>query len=76
MARKFSDVESDAMQLPPRERALLIERLLSTLDPGEDVDAEELWLKEAERRYQQYRAGGMASKPAAQAFEDANKRLK
>ena len=76
MVRKFSEVESDAMQLPPRERALLIERLLSTLDPGEDVDAEELWLKEAERRYQQYRAGGMASKPAEQVFEDANKRLK
>ncbi|MEK7806591.1 MAG: addiction module protein, partial [Chloroflexota bacterium] len=70
MARKFSDVESDAMQLPPRERALLIERLLATLDSGEDVDAEELWLQEAERRYQKYRAGGIESKPAAQAFED------
>lgn len=76
MARKFNEVESDAMQLSPQERALLVERLLNTLDPGEDVDSEELWLQEAERRFQKYRAGGMASKPAAQVFEDANKRLK
>jgi putative addiction module component (TIGR02574 family) len=75
MARKFKEVESDAMQLSPRERALLVERLLTTLDPGEDVDAEELWLQEAERRYQGYRAGGIGSKPAEQVFEDANKRL-
>jgi putative addiction module component (TIGR02574 family) len=76
VARKFNKVESDAMQLSPRERAFLIELLLATLDPGEDVDAEELWLQEAERRYQEYRAGGIASKPATQVFEDANKRLK
>ncbi len=76
MARKFNEVESDAMQLSQQERALLVERLLATLDPGEDVDAEDLRLQEAERRYQEYRAGGIASKPAEQVFEDAKKRLK
>jgi putative addiction module component (TIGR02574 family) len=76
VARKFNEVENDAMELSRRERALLVERLLVTLDSGEDVDVEELWLKEAERRYQEYRAGGIASKPAEQVFEDANKRLK
>ncbi len=76
MARKFSEVEYDAMQLSSRERALLIARLLATLDPGEDVDAEELWLEEAERRYKKYRAGSIASKPAERAFEDAKERLK
>ena len=76
MARKFSEVEYDAMQLSSRERALLVARLLTTLDPGEDVDAEELWLEEAERRYEKYRAGSIASKPAERAFEDAKERLK
>ena len=76
MARKFSEVEYDAMQLSSRERALLVARLLATLDPGEDVDAEELWLEEAERRYKKYRAGDIASKPAEQAFEYAIERLK
>ncbi len=76
MARKFNEVESDAMLLSPRERALLVEHLLAPLDPGEDVEAEEFWLQEAERRYQEYRAGVIASKPAEQVFEDANKRFK
>jgi len=75
MARTFSDIESEAMQLSRQERALLVERLLTTLDFGEDVNAEELWLQEAERRYQEYRAGRLASKPAEQVFEDAKKRL-
>jgi putative addiction module component (TIGR02574 family) len=75
MARTFSEIENEAMQLSRQERAVLVERLLTTLDVGEDIDAEELWLQEAERRYQEYRAGRLASKPAAQVFEDAKKRL-
>ena len=76
MARKFSEVEDDAMQLSSRERAMLVTRLLATLDPGEDVDAEELWIEEAERRYKKYRAGTIESKPSDRAFEDAKERLK
>jgi putative addiction module component (TIGR02574 family) len=75
MAKTISEIESEAMQLSRQERAVLVERLLTTLDVGEDVDAEELWLQEAERRYQEYRAGRIASKPAARVFEDAKKRL-
>ena len=51
MARKLSEIETEAMQLSRQEQAVLVERLLTTLDVGEDVDAEELWLQEAERRY-------------------------
>ena len=75
MARNLNDVESDAMQLIPQERALLIERLLATLDPIEDLETEERWLQEAETRYQEYRAGHSASKPAEKVFKDANQRL-
>lgn len=64
------------MLLSLRERALLIERLLATLDLGEDVEAKAFWLQVAARRYQDYRAGFIASKPAGQVFEDANKRFK
>ena len=73
MARKLSEIEYDAMQLCSRERALLVAHLLATLDPGNDVDAEELWLEEAEGRYNKYRAGGIGSRPAERAFEDAKK---
>ena len=72
MAKSLDQVETDAMQLPHGERALLAERLLATLDSDYDEDAEEVWLREAEKRYQQYRAGAVASKPAEQVFEDAD----
>ena len=75
MARTLSEIKSEAMQLSRQERATLIEHLIASLDVGEDVEAEELWLQEAERRYQEYRAGRISSKPAAQVFEDAKQRL-
>jgi hypothetical protein len=62
------------MQSPREERALLGECLLNTLDVSQDIDAAELWLQEAERRYQEYHAGWIASKSAEQVFEDAKKR--
>lgn len=60
------------MELSRQERAILAEHLLATLDPGDDVDAEELWLQEAEKRYTEYRAGKIGSKPAEQVFKDPN----
>ncbi len=76
MERTLGEVEGYAMELSVQDRALLVERLLATLDPGEDINAEELWLEEAERRYQEYRAGRVASKPANQVFDEAMKRLR
>ena len=76
MVRTLRDVEYDAMQLPLKERAILVEHMLATLDPGDDVDAEELWLREAEKRYQEYRAGRITSKPAEQVFADVKNKLK
>ena len=76
MARKLTQVERDAMLLSRQERALLVESLLATLDPGDEIDAEELWVQEAERRYQEYRAGRIASKPATQVLEDGKNILK
>lgn len=73
MARTLSEIEREVMQLSRQERAELVERLIATLDVDEDVDAEELWIQEAERRYQEHRAGRIASKSAVQVFEDAKK---
>ena len=75
MAKTLSEIEPEAMQLSRKERAALVERLITTLDVGEDVEEEDLWFQETERRYQEYRAGRIASKPAAQVFTDAKKRL-
>jgi putative addiction module component (TIGR02574 family) len=76
MGRKLGDIEKDAMELSVQDRSILAERLLATLDPGDDEDAEELWLEEAEKRYQAYRAGTVNAKPAEDVFKEARARLK
>ena len=76
MARPLDEVERDALVLPLRERATLVEPLLATLDEGEDVDAEKEWLAEAERRYQEYQAGRMKAIPADEVFAEARARLR
>jgi len=76
MAIHLNDVESYAMKLSINERALLAERLLSTLDQNEDISVEELWIVEAERRYKEYKAGRIKSKPAEQVFDDAINKFK
>ena len=76
MATSLTEIENAARELPSKDRALLVERLLATLDEGEDIAAEEAWLVEGERRYEQYKSGKIGSKPAHQVFEDAKSSLK
>lgn len=64
MSRSINEIENEALNLPLKDRAILAEHLIESLDEGEDVDAEELWLQEAEKRYQKYRDGKTSSKPA------------
>ena len=76
MPRSAQELEREARQLSVRERGHLIHNLIATLDIGEDVDAEEEWLEEAERRYQAYRTGLLTAKPAHQVLKEARARLK
>jgi len=45
-----NNIEKEALALPVRERAKLIERLLESLDTLPEQEAETLWLDTAERR--------------------------
>jgi putative addiction module component (TIGR02574 family) len=45
-----STIEEEALALPLKERAKLVERLLESLDELSEKDAEALWLDVAERR--------------------------
>lgn len=76
MSVTLKDIENQVEQLTEDDRALLVERLIRSLDSGEDVDAEKAWLDEAERRYQEYRAGKLTSKTADAVFEDVLSKLK
>jgi len=69
------EVENQAMKLPLRERAVLVEHLLASLegDATDDVDA--AWLEEARRRRGAFRAGQTSAVPADSAIRDARAKL-
>ena len=70
------DIEAKALRLPPKERARLAQRLISSLDPESDHDAEQAWLEEAERRLDELESGKVAGIPAEQVFEKGRSTLR
>ncbi len=76
MPLKVKEIEREALRLDPHERALLAEHLIDSLDAEEDPEAERLWIEEAERRYKEYKAGGVNAKPAETVLREARAKYK
>jgi hypothetical protein len=60
MAMTVEQIAFEALGLPATSRAALAEKLIASLDETEDAngaDIDALWVKEAERRYQEIREG-------------------
>ncbi|NQW18411.1 MAG: addiction module protein [Chloroflexi bacterium] len=57
MVEPARELDNTLLGLPPKERARLAERLISSLDQESDFDAEKLWLEEAERRLDELESG-------------------
>lgn len=70
MPASVSDIETQALQLTPEERAHLADRLLASLSP--DPDIEEAWSVEAERRLAELESGAVVGVP----IEDAIRRAR
>jgi putative addiction module component (TIGR02574 family) len=76
MSKSVAELEQEARHLPTQDRALLAQHLIASIDPGEDVDTEAVWLEEAERRYQSNRQGKLTAKPVDQVFREVKSQLK
>jgi putative addiction module component (TIGR02574 family) len=78
----LEDVLKDALVLDARERAALAEKLLASLEEQRDdeqfdeAEAERLWVREAQRRLEAYRAGRTSPVPAEQVHAKAEKLLR
>jgi len=71
MTSNINEIGKKALELSPHDRALLIRQLLESLEAGdEEENAEELWINEANSRYNQYKQGKTSEKPAKQVFEE------
>jgi putative addiction module component (TIGR02574 family) len=53
----LTEVIKGAMSLDVRDRAVLAEKLLASLDELSEAEADRLWAEESQRRLDQYRAG-------------------
>ena len=69
------DLEAAVLQLEPRSRARLAERLLESLDNLTPEENAQIWGEEAQRRDDALNAGTLTSRPADQVFRDARTRL-
>jgi hypothetical protein len=70
MSIDLKKCESQALRLSARERAALAERLIASLDVINDAENERLWVREAEKRYQQYKKGRVTARNAQDVFRD------
>ena len=66
-------VLSDALELPPVERAELVEEIMSSFDfpAGAEVDA--LWAREAEDRIDAYETGKLKARSAVEIIESIDR---
>ena len=71
MASRIEDLSLELLGLPASERALLAERLISSLDESSAAENESLWLEEAKRRSAQIDEGIVECIPAEEAFRRA-----
>lgn len=75
MKSRFDKVELEALNLSNEERAFLADRLLSSLGGETLSDVDLAWIREAENRYAQYKAGIRQLVPADDVFADADRIL-
>ena len=69
--REASELLGKAMQLTQRERGLLIDQLIETLDDtSADPGAEEAWAREIKRRVDEVRSGRVKTIPGDQVMRE------
>ena len=67
-------VFTDALALPPIERAELIQRLFQSFDVPEDNHIDTAWKKEIESRIEAYDKGLLTATPAEEVLSRINQR--
>lgn len=71
MSPQLIECEAQALKLTPTDRATLAEHLIASLDNLNDQQNEQLWIDEADRRYREYKRGGITARSAEEVLRDA-----
>lgn len=72
----LAEVIKGAMSLDIRDRAVLAEKLLASLDELSEDETDRLWAEESQRRLDQYRAGEAKTVSAEAVHAKVNKLLR
>ena len=76
MSALLDELEKQSRLLTAKERATLARILIEGLDQSADRDVEQLWISEAQRRYQAYLKGEIPDHPGDEVMTRARNRLK
>jgi putative addiction module component (TIGR02574 family) len=76
MSPKSRHILSDALELPPIERAELVEKILASFEFPSRKKIDALWAREAERRLAAFEQGKIKAVPAKDVFDKIEKRWK
>ena len=70
-----ADLEAQILELDPKERARLAQRLLESLEALSESEVETLWLEEADRRDRELDADPSRATPGAEVLREARSLL-
>lgn len=69
MSDQSRKILAEALDLPPMERALLVEEILSSFDCPERRDVDTAWAAETEDRIDAYERGELAASSVYEVFK-------
>lgn len=73
MTERSKKILAEALELPPIERAILVEKLLSSFDFPARKEIDLLWSEEVEARIDAYERGELHASPAKDVFDRLNR---
>jgi len=76
MSTLFEELERQARALSHKEKASLARILIEELDPSADTGFEQLWIDEAQRRYNSFLKGELEALPGDVVMDKARNRLR
>lgn len=75
MSPQLKEIERQAILLPSKEREILIQTLLYSLDNAPLTEIDDLWIQEAEKRYWDYKKGITKGIPGEKIFAEIRREL-
>lgn len=75
MSPKLLEIEREAIRLPVKDREALAERLMRSVRRKPLTQVEEAWIKEAERRFSEWRRGKRVGVPCDRALKQIRRDL-